>query len=82
MRLRPLVTHLVPYTRGPEMYQMIRQKTEPFLGITLDWEANNRRVARISADSSRVSAWVIPTNEELMIARHTNDVLGLVEARA
>jgi acetate kinase len=27
-----------------------------------------------------VSAWVIPTNEELMIARHTGKVLGLVEA--
>jgi acetate kinase len=29
-----------------------------------------------------VSAWVIPTNEELMIARHTGLLLGLVEARA
>jgi hypothetical protein len=28
-----------------------------------------------------VSAWVIPTNEELMIARHTASVLGLVGAR-
>jgi acetate kinase len=27
-----------------------------------------------------VSAWVIPTNEELMIARHTGVLLGLVEA--
>ena len=31
---------------------------------------------------SRVSAWVIPTNEELMIARHTGRLLGLTEARA
>ena len=30
---------------------------------------------------SQVSAWVIPTNEELMIARHTGALLGLVEAR-
>jgi acetate kinase len=28
-------------------------------------------VARISASGSKVSAWVIPTNEELTIARHT-----------
>ena len=26
---------------------------------------------------SRVEAWVVPTNEELMIARHTAQVLGL-----
>ena len=26
---------------------------------------------RISSPDNRVSAWVIPTNEELMIARHT-----------
>ncbi len=37
MRLRPLITHLVPCQRGPEMYEMIRRKSEPFLGITLDW---------------------------------------------
>lgn len=38
MQLRPLVTHLVSYMRGPEMYQMIVKKSEPFLGITLRWE--------------------------------------------
>ena len=32
---------------------------------------------RISRAGSRVSAWVIPTNEELMIARHTGALLGL-----
>ena len=37
MRLRPLITHQVPFRRGPEMYDMIRRKSEPFLGITLDW---------------------------------------------
>jgi acetate kinase len=26
-----------------------------------------------------VSAWVVPTNEELMIARHTGSLLGLLE---
>ena len=32
---------------------------------------------RITHPQSAVSAWVIPTNEELMIARHTWDLLGL-----
>ena len=31
--------------------------------------------------SSKISVWVIPTNEELMIARHTGLLLGLIEAR-
>jgi acetate kinase len=53
-----------------------------WLGIDFDGDANDRRGPRISRSQSRVSAWVIPTNEELMIARHTATVLGLVEARA
>jgi acetate kinase len=53
-----------------------------WLGIELDEEANTRRTPRISKTGSRASAWVIPTNEELMIARHTGQLLGLVEARA
>jgi acetate kinase len=52
-----------------------------WLGIDLDEEANARRGPRISSARSRVSAWVIPTNEELMIARHTGLLLGLIEAR-
>jgi acetate kinase len=31
---------------------------------------------------SRVSAWVVPTNEELMIARHMGRLLGIVPAQA
>jgi acetate kinase len=53
-----------------------------WLAIDLDTAANARKGPRISRAGSRVSAWVIPTNEELMIARHTGLVLGLVEARA
>ena len=44
-----------------------------WLGIDLDQDANCER-ARGSLGGSRVSAWVIPTNEELMIARHTGAV--------
>jgi len=46
-----------------------------WLGIELDAEANTRGGPRISAANSRVSAWVIPTNEELMIARHTIELI-------
>jgi acetate kinase len=46
-----------------------------WLGLTLDPEANATGGPRISAADSRVTAWVIPTNEELMIARHTRRVL-------
>jgi acetate kinase len=47
-----------------------------WLAVELDVDANARNATRISADTSRVSAWVIPTNEELMIARHTRKVLS------
>jgi acetate kinase len=52
-------------------------RTSAWLGIDLDLRANERRGPRISTAGSRVSAWVIPTNEELMIARHTARILGL-----
>ncbi|HMF97835.1 MAG TPA: hypothetical protein VKE96_26225, partial [Vicinamibacterales bacterium] len=48
-----------------------------WLGIELDHEANQRQGPRISTRASRVSAWVVQTNEELMIARHTGSLLGL-----
>jgi acetate kinase len=52
-----------------------------WIGIELDARANEAAESRISTDSSRVSAWVIPTNEELMIARHTGSLLGLLDPR-
>ena len=50
-----------------------------WLGIQLDTAANERRGPRISSPQSKVPVWVIPTNEELMIARHTGALLGLLE---
>jgi acetate kinase len=41
-----------------------------WLGVELDQAANTVHGPRISTASSRVAAWVIATNEELMIARH------------
>ena len=52
-----------------------------WLGVELDAEANARKGPRISTPRSKVSTWVIPTNEELMIARHTGELLKLIEAR-
>jgi acetate kinase len=48
-----------------------------WLGIELYEAANAAKGPRISRVNSKVSAWVIPTNEELMIARHTARLLGL-----
>ena len=48
-----------------------------WLGLDFDPEANVAGAARITRPDSRVSAWVVPTDEELMIAQHTRDVLGL-----
>ena len=48
-----------------------------WLGVELDEEANANRGPRISSLQSKVSTWVIPTNEEQMIARHTGSLLGL-----
>ena len=42
-----------------------------WLGVKLDERANASGGPRISTPDSRVSVWVIPTNEELMIAQHT-----------
>ena len=53
-----------------------------WLGIELDHDANTRRGPRISTPDSKVSAWTIPTNEELMIARHTGLLLGLIASPA
>jgi acetate kinase len=46
-----------------------------WLGVELDPAANAAGGPRISMTGARVSAWTIPTNEELMIARHTRSLL-------
>ena len=47
-----------------------------WLGLRLDEEANEAKGPRISRDGSRVTAWAIPTNEELLIAQHTRRLLA------
>ncbi|MBK7983807.1 MAG: acetate/propionate family kinase [Candidatus Competibacteraceae bacterium] len=46
-----------------------------WLGIQLDAVANAERHTRISTPASRVTVWVLPTNEELIIARHTRQLV-------
>ena len=50
-----------------------------FLGIRLDREANRQakgELVKISAPDSRAEVWVVPTNEELLIARDTISLIS------
>ena len=60
---------------SPEIRARICARAE-WLGIRLDETANRAGGPRISAADSRVSVWVIPTDEERMIAEHTLAVVG------
>lgn len=42
-----------------------------WLGLEFDDSANEAAAARISTPGSKLSAWIVPTDENLMIARHT-----------
>lgn len=46
-----------------------------WFGVALDADANAKHAATISTEASRIPVYVIPTDEELMIARHTLSVL-------
>jgi acetate kinase len=60
--------------RSPEIRARVCARAA-WLGIELDEDANRRGGPRISVAGSKASAWAIPTDEELMIARHTLAVL-------
>ena len=62
---------------GPETRQMICNYLE-FMGVKLDPVANNVRgkEQKISAPDSKVEVWVVPTNEELMIAQDTAELVN------
>jgi acetate kinase len=47
-----------------------------WLGLRLDAGANRAGGPRIGADDSAIAAYVLPTDEELMIARHVDGLLG------
>lgn len=64
---------------SPEIRKRICQASA-WLGVEIDAAANTNHSSLISTSRSKVSVWVIPTNEELMIARHTGSLLGLTKA--
>ena len=66
---------------SPEIRKRICESSA-WLGIELDEAANTNAVQRFPRLAARPSVWVIPTNEELMIARHTGALLGLAKAAA
>ena len=66
---------------SPEIRQRICAASA-WLGIELDQIANSKSQSKISTAHSSPSVWVIPTNEELMIARHTGSLLGLAAKAA
>jgi acetate kinase len=50
-------------------------RSAAWLGIQLDDAANNQSMQKISTPDTPASAWIIPTNEELVIARHTASII-------
>jgi acetate kinase len=63
---------------SPEIRRRICEASS-WLGVELATDSNAKGGPRISTPHSSVSTWVVPTNEELMIARHTGSLLGLLE---
>jgi acetate kinase len=51
-------------------------RTSAWLGVEIDAQANEAHALQISTPGSRVSVWVIPTDEEQVIARHTAALLA------
>jgi acetate kinase len=66
---------------SPEIRRMVCEKIH-WLGVRLDLTANEHGQGCISTPDSRVAVWAIPTDEELMIVRHTIEVLGIDNARS
>jgi acetate kinase len=60
---------------APEIRRRVCERSR-WLGIDLDLPANERGEECISTPRSRVSVWVIPTDEERMIARRAVEVMG------
>ena len=52
-----------------------------WLGVVLDPAQNSRHARLISRSDSRIPVYIVPTDEELMIARHTGALLGLAGRR-
>jgi len=66
---------------SPEIRAMIAERLA-WLGVKVDVEANRNRAYDIAASDSAVPVFVVPTNEEMMIAKHTINVLGQLMGNA
>ena len=70
----------IVFTAGiGENSRLVRERVcrdAAWLGVELDPDANRRQAARLSTAASRTAAYVVPTDEELMIARHTRRLLA------
>lgn len=62
--------------RGPEEREMILNHLK-WMGVEVDKEANKVKAEEqeISSKDSKVKVWVVPTEEELMIARDTAELV-------
>jgi len=60
---------------APEIRRRVCQQAA-WLGLEIDEAANNAGGPRITTGDSRASAWMIPTDEDLVIARHTRRLIA------
>lgn len=59
--------------------EAILKRMETVLSLSIDYQLNNKSRGKevcVSTETSKVQVWVIPTNEELVIARDTASILG------
>ena len=59
--------------------ELILKALEEGLGLSVDYELNGKtrgKEACVSKEDSKVQVWIVPTNEELVIARDTYRILG------
>ncbi len=66
---------------SPQIRAMIAERLS-WLDVKIDAGANAAKAFDIAAADSRVPVFVVATNEEMMIARHTIDVLGQMMGNA
>jgi acetate kinase len=55
---------------APEIRAVVAERLS-WTGLTLDADANLAGAGCINSADSRLKAWVVPTDEEAMIAQHT-----------
>jgi len=64
---------------SPRIREMIAERLA-WLGVKLDAVGNAERRFDISAPDARIPTFVVPTNEEMMIASHTMNLLSVAQA--